>query len=143
MGTVKEIDLKLKKGAGAISDVSDLLGANSVHIIAFCTGTEKDKTKLRFVANDPEKAVNVLKTAGYNIAVKDVMACEIPRHAGGLNAVLKSLKVAGIPVDYAYPCIGTGEISALILGVGSMDKALKAMADNWIRVLGEELYHLQ
>ena len=133
----------LKKEPGALSDVIDLLGANGVNILAFCAGTEKDKMKLQFVANDPEKAVNVLKTAGYKIAVQEVMACEIPQHAGGLNAVLKPLKAAGIHIDYAYLCIGTDEISALIIGVESMDKAMKVMADNWIRVLGEELYHLQ
>ena len=143
METVKEIDLMLKKGPGALSDVSDLLGANGVNIIAIYACTEKDKMKLQFVANDPEKAVNVLKTAGYKVEVKEVMACEAPRHPGGLNAVFKSLKVAGINVDYTYPCIGTGDISVLILGVESMDKALQVMEDNWIRVLGEELYHLQ
>ena len=143
METVKEIDVMLKKGPDALSGVSDLLGANGVNIIAFYACTEKDKMKLQLVANDPDKAVNVLKTAGYKVAVNEVMACEIPRHAGGLNAVLKPLKVAGIPVDHAYPCIGTGAVSTLILGVGSVEEALKVMAAQWIRVLGEELYHLQ
>ncbi len=142
MKTVKQIDLLLKNEPGSLSAVSDLLGANGINIIAFYVVTEKDEGKLHFVSNDPERAMNVLKTAGYRIQKKNVIACETPNHPGGLNAVLKPLKIAGINVDYIYPCIGTGDISVLILGVGPVEKALKVMEGNWIRVLGEELYHI-
>jgi hypothetical protein len=142
MTTVKEIYLILKNEPGQLSTVSDLLGANGVNIIAFYVSTVKDKGTLRFVANDPEKAINVLKTAGYKIEVNEVIACETPRHPGGMNAVLKPLKSAHINVDYIYPCIGTGDITVLIMGVRSLEKALKIMEDNWIRALGDELYNI-
>lgn len=142
MTTVKEIYLVLKNEPGQLSTVSDLLGANGINIIAFYVSTVKDKGTLRFVANDPEKAINVLKTAGYKIEVNEIIACETPHHPGGMNAILKPLKSANINVDYIYPCIGTGDITVLIMGVGSVEKALKLMQDNWIRVLGDELYNI-
>jgi hypothetical protein len=71
-----------------------------------------------------------------------VIACETPHHPGGMNAILKPLKSANVNVDYIYPCIGTGDITVLIMGVGSIEEALKLMQDNWIRVLGDELYHI-
>jgi hypothetical protein len=86
--------------------------------------------------------MNVMKTAGYDIETKDVIACVVPHHPGGLNAVLKPLKLAKINVDYIYPYIGGGEITVLILGVESVNKALKVLKDNWIRTLGSELYHM-
>ena len=142
MTTVKEIYLILKNEPGQLSTVSDLLGANGVNIIAFYVSTVKDKGTLRFVANDPERAINVLKTAGYKIEVNEVIACEIPHHPGGMNAILKPLKSANINVDYIYPCIGTGDVTVLIMGVGSVEEALNLMKDNWIRVLGDELYNI-
>ena len=142
MKTVKQIDLLLKNESGTLSMVSELLGANGINIIAFYVTTEKDEGRLHFVANDPDKAVNVLKTAGYKIDEQDVIACETPHHPGGLNAVLKPLKAAKINVDYIYPCIGTGETTVLILGVGPLKEAVTIMEDNWIRVLGSELYHI-
>lgn len=142
MKTVKQIDLWLKNEPGTLSAVSDLLGANGINIIAFYVATEKDEGRLHFVANDPVKAINILKTAGYKIEVQDVIACETPHHPGGLNAVLKPLKEANINVDYIYPCIGTGDITVLTLGVGPVEQALKVMEENWIRVLGDELYHI-
>ncbi len=142
MKTVKQIDLKLKNEPGTLSTLSELLGSNGINIIAFYVVTEEDVGKLHFVANDPEKALNVLKTAGYQLEVNDVLACVTPHHPGGLNAVLKPLRTAGINVDYIYPCIGTGDITVLIVGTKRLEQAHNIMQENWIRVLGEELYRM-
>ena len=142
MKVVKQIELSLEHEPGTLSAVSDLLGGNGVNIIAFYVAAENDKGKLRFVANDPDRAVNVLKTAGYKVKTNDVIACQTPHHPGGLNAVLKPLQKANVNVDYIYPCIGTGKDTFLILGVAQLKQTLKIMEDNWIRVLGDELYNV-
>ena len=142
MKVVKQIELSLEHEPGTLSAVSDLLGGNGVNIIAFYVAAENDKGKLRFVANDPDRAVNVLKTAGYKVKTNDVIACQTPHHPGGLNAVLKPLQKANVNVDYIYPCIGTGKDTFLILGVAQLKQTLKVMEDNWIRVLGDELYNV-
>jgi hypothetical protein len=142
MKVVKQIELLLEHEPGSLSAVSDLLGGSGVNIIAFYVAAENDKGKLRFVANDPEKAMNVLKTAGYKVKASDVIACETPHHPGGLNAVLKPLQKANLNVDYIYPCIGTGKDTFLILGVAQLKQTLKVMEENWIRVLGDELYNV-
>ena len=142
MKVVKQIELSLEHEPGTLSAVSDLLGGNGVNIIAFYVAAENDKGKLRFVANDPDRAVNVLKTAGYKVKTNDVIACQTPHHPGGLNAVLKPLQKANVNVDYIYPCIGTGKDTFLILGVAHLKQTLKVMEDNWIRVLGDELYNV-
>jgi hypothetical protein len=135
MNTVKQIDIWLKNEPGTLSVVSDLLGENRVNIVAFYVTTQGSEGKLRFVANDPEKAINVLKSAGYKMKVKDVIACEVPHHPGGLKDV-------NINVDYFYPCIGTGDITVLILGVEPVKDALRVLNENWMRILGPELYHM-
>jgi hypothetical protein len=140
MKIVEEIDLSLKNRPGQLSEVSELLGANGINIIAIYVATEGDEGRFHFVANDPKKAVNVLRTAGYQLKTQEVIACETPHHPGGLNAVLKPLKEADINVDYIYPCIGTGNVTVLIIGLKPLKEALKIMEENWIRVLGSELY---
>ncbi len=143
MKTVKQIDLILKNEPGALSAVSDLLSATGINIIAFYIIPRMDEGELHFIVNDPDRAMNVLKTAGYKaVEINNVVACEMPGHPGGMNAVLKPLKAAHINVDYIYPCIGTGDITVLILGTGPVNDTLKALEDNWIRVLGDELYYI-
>ncbi len=142
MKTVKELSLVLKNEPGQLSNLSEVLGANGINIIAFYVATEGDEGFLRFVSNDPEKAINVLTSAGYEVSSNEVLACVTPHHPGGLNAVLKPLKNANINVDYIYPCIGTGDITVLIIGLRPIEEAYRIMGENWIRVLGEELYSM-
>ncbi len=142
MNTVRQIGHSLKNEPGALSEVSDLLGANGINIIAIYFKAQGKEGRLQFVANDPERAINVMKSAGYDIDVTDVIACVVPHHPGGLNAVLKPLRNARINVEYIYPCLGTGAMTVLILGVDSVSGALKILSENWIRIIGEELYHM-
>jgi hypothetical protein len=144
---VTEIDLTLKNEPGQLSLVSDILGSNGINIIAFYVSTRGKEGSLKFVANDPDKAITVLQSRGYTIKTGDVIACETPNHPGGLNSILKPLKKEGINVDYIYPCLsrlGTGSTAILILGVGSRDRkrTIAVLKDNWIKVLDEELYRL-
>jgi hypothetical protein len=142
MKTAEQIDLWLKNEPGKLSEVSGLLGANGVNILAFYVATEGGEGKLHFIADDPDRAMKILKTAGYRAESKEVIACEMPAHPGGLNAVLKPLKLANINLDYIYPCIGTGHETVLILGLERVNDAIKILEDNWIRILGDELYPL-
>lgn len=142
MNTVRQIGHSLKNEPGALSEVSDLLGANGINIIAIYFKAQGKEGRLQFVANDPERAINVMKSAGYDIDVTDVIACVVPHHPGGLNAVLKPLRNARINVEYIYPCLGTGAMTVLILGVDAVSRALTILGENWIRIIGEELYHM-
>jgi len=142
---VKEIDLTLKNEPGQLSMVSEILGANGIDIIAFYVCTEGEHGSLRFVANDPDRAITVLNVRGYQMKIEEAIACETPHHPGGLNSILKPLKKEGINVDYIYPClthIGTEGTAILILGVASQDRerTLSVLKENWIKVLNEELY---
>ncbi len=136
MKIVKQISLSLENKPGKLAEVSDILGANGVNITAFYVVAKAAQGVLNFVANDSEKAINILESNGYIIESQDVIACEAPNHPGGLNAVLKPLRDANINVDYLYPCIGMGELTILILGLDPIEKALKVLEENWIRVFG-------
>ena len=143
MKTVKQIELWLNNVPGQVSAVSDILSDNRIGIIACCCATtHEEKGLFYFVVNDPDKTVNVLQSAGYKTRTKQVIACEMPDHPGGMNVVLKLLKDADINLDYIYPCMGTGDITVVILGVGAIKKTLKIMENNWIRVWGDDLYHI-
>lgn len=143
--SVKEIDLILKNEPGQLSLVSDILGSNGISIIAFYAYSVGGEGGLKFIANDPDRAITVLQSRGYKMDVAEVIACETPNHPGGFNAILKSLKEAGINVDYVYPCLSsqtTNGTAILILGVASQDreKTLSVLRENWINVVDEDLY---
>jgi len=72
-----------------------------------------------------------------------VLAVETPDHPGGLIAVLKPLRSAGINVHYLYPHLGRVSNNAIvILGVDNTEEAQKVLQQNWVRTLGKEVYSI-
>jgi len=145
MKTVEEIVVRLENRPGTLSAVSELLGSNAINILALTVRTNGDEGVMSFVPSDPVRAQNILRSAGYEITTQDIIAAETPSHPGGLNAVLKPLKLADINVEYLYSCIGSagcGERTILLLGVSDVPKAYEALKEQWIKLYGEELYTL-
>jgi hypothetical protein len=128
---------------GMLSKVSEILGNEGVNIRAISVADTADISTVRFVVDDPTKAINILTTNGFALKETDVLAVETPDHPGGLNAVLRPLKDASINVHYLYPYLGRASDQAIvILGVDKIEETEKVLKQNWVRTLGKELYNL-
>jgi len=129
---VKQISVSLENVPGKLSEVSDYLGENGINIIALSIADTADISAVRFVANDPDKAINVLRTHGYSIKTTDVLAVEGSQPPGGLNANSENLsKRFRLMSVYLYTCLGAGEKTVLIVGVDKMDEAIQVLKKNW------------
>ncbi len=138
---IKQISIVLDNVPGAMSHVSEILGREGVNIRAISVADTSDISTVRFVVDDPVKAVNILKANGFSTKETDVLAVETPDHPGGLNAVLKPLKAANINVHYLYPHLGrVGGQAVVILGVDKLEEAQKVLQQNWVKTLGKEVY---
>jgi hypothetical protein len=123
--------------------VSECLGKEGVNIRAISVADTSDISTVRFVVDDPVKAVNVLKSHGYSPKETEVIAVETPDHPGGLNAVLKPLREAQVNVLYLYPFLGRiSDQAILIVGVDKIKEAQEVLQKNWVRVLDKEIYTL-
>ena len=142
--SVKQISISLENVPGKFLEVSERLGAEGINIRAISVADTSDVSTVRFVADDPEKCTNVLRSHGYAIKETDVIAVEVPDHPGGLQAVLKPLKGASINVHYLYPFLGRGESGQpiVILGVDRTEEAIKVLKKNWVHTFGKEIYTL-
>jgi hypothetical protein len=142
--SVKQITVQMPNQPGALSNLSTMLGAAGVNIIAFfvSTSTPTGTGLLRCVTNNPDKAVNVCASKGMEPEVNEVVAAVTPHHPGGLNAVLKPIQEIGVNIEYLYPCLNTGEETVLILGMKEIDKVTEALKKNWIKLYDEELYQM-
>jgi len=144
MKTVREIALTLENRPGRLSEISELLGANGINILALTVRTEGEVGTLHIVVPEPERVINILHSAGYSPTVQEILAAVAPHHPGGLNAILKPLKRVGVNVEYLYSCIGGqrandgGTINSP--GGRRSAKAYDALSREWIQLFGEELY---
>ena len=140
---IKQLSVSLDNVPGSLSTISELLGREGVNIRAISVADTSDISTVRFVVDDPEKAKNILTGNGHSPKETDVLAVETPDHPGGMNAVLKPLKAAGINVHYLYPHLGRIDNNAIvILGVDKTEEAQKVLAQNWVKTLGREVYNV-
>ncbi len=140
---ISQITLTLNNKPGKLSGISELMGSESLNIRAISVVDQGEKSIIRFIVEDPEKATNALAAQNYEYSVARVLAVEVPDHSGGLSAVLKPLKEQEINVDYMYPAIGRhGNNAILIIGTKDIEKAAEVLPANYIHLLGEEVYHL-
>ncbi|MFH1087489.1 MAG: amino acid-binding protein [Chloroflexota bacterium] len=141
---VKQISISLDNVPGKLLAVSEFLGVEGINIRAISVADTSDISTVRFVTDSPEKTVNVLRSHSYAVKETEVIAVEVPDHPGGLQAVLKPLRAAGINVLYLYPYLGRGDSKQpiCIIGVDRTAEAIEALKRNWMRTFGNEIYAL-
>ena len=141
---VKQISVSMDNAPGKLLDVSQVLGTEGINIRAISVADTSDISTVRFVADDPKKTINVLKSHGYSVKETDVIAMEVPDHPGGLQAILRPLKRAHINVLYLYPYLGRGGSgqAIIIVGVDKAKEAIEVLKSNWVHIFGKEIYTL-
>ncbi|MDD5289337.1 MAG: hypothetical protein PHY28_09545 [Dehalococcoidales bacterium] len=142
--SVIQISVSMENSPGKFLAISESLGVEGINIRAISVADTSDISTVRFVTDDPQKTVNVLRSHGYSIKETEVLAIEVPDHPGGLQAVLKPLKAADINVLYLYTYLGRGESGQpiVIIGVNKTNKALEVLKKNWVHTFGSEIYTL-
>ncbi len=140
---IKQLSVVLKNLPGILTDLSEILGREGVNIRAISVADTSDVSTVRFVVDDPEKALNILKGHDFSVYQTEVLAVETPDHPGGLNAVVKPLKDAEINIHFLYPFLGrTSNQAIVILGVDKIEEAENVLKRNWVHIIGKELYNL-
>ena len=140
---IKQLSVVLKNEPGMLCDLSEVLGKEGVNIRAISVADTSEVSTVRFVVDDPTKAMNILKGHDYSVYETDVLAVETPDHPGGLTAVVRPLRDADINVHYLYPYLGRMSDQAIvILGVDKIEEAQAVLKKHWVHMLGKEIYNL-
>jgi len=109
MANVKQIsvfvDNKPNQAAGAMRVIKE----NGINLRALSLADTADFGIVRFIANDTDKAVDILKAAGYAVNVTEVVAISIPDTPGQLSRVLDALGNDNVNVEYMYSFLGTSD----------------------------------
>ena len=140
---IKQITVQIENSPGKLSALSELLGEEHVNILGIAVSETADFSVVRFIADFPDKAYNVLSSHNFMVRITKVIAVEVPDHPGGLNAIMKPFKENNINVHYLYAHLRKKQDNSIILlRVDDNEKALEVLKKNWVTILGEEVYHL-
>ena len=136
---VKQISVFLENTTGALATMTGLLGKNGIDLIAMSIADTEHYGILRTIVSDTDKAVQVLKDAGYTVKLTDVLAVSVPDRPGGLNDVLEALADEEIGINYVYSFVrSTGSHAMVIFRVNNLEAAERLFAKHDVQVLSQE-----
>ena len=138
MANVKQIsvfvDNKPNQAAGAMRVIKE----NGINLRALSLADTADFGIVRFIANDTDKTVDILKAAGYAVNVTEVVAISIPDTPGQLSRVLDALGNDNVNVEYMYSFLGTSDRAvSLVIRVDDNAHASDVLTKNGIIQLTE------
>ncbi len=132
---VKQFSVFAENRLGRLHDLTALLKAHEVHVMAITVLDTTDSAIVRFVVDDPDLARELLVNNDFPYVENDVLAAEITDESE-LRDVLAALFEAEINIHYVYSFIKRPEgRSALAMNVEDADVAAQALARRGFRIL--------
>ena len=137
--TVEQISVFVENRSGQLGDVTRVLEEANINIRALSLSDTTDFGVLRLMADDTEKARNVLSRAGFTVGSTPVVAVDVADRPGGLGRVLAVLSEHGINVEYLYAYTQRESTRAtIIFRFDRTEESVNVLQQRGIRVLGPE-----
>lgn len=99
---VKQLSVFLENSKGRLASMTRALGDAGIDLLALSIADTTSFGILRAIVDDTDKAMAVLKEAGYTVNTTEVLAVLVPDSPGGLAGVLGLLNDAHVNVEYLY-----------------------------------------
>ncbi len=132
---VKQFSVFTENRVGRLHDLTSLLKAHDVHIMALTVLDTTDCAIDRLIVDDPEKARELMVNNDFPYAECSVLAVEITDESQ-LTGVLAALLEAEINIHYIYSFMKRPEgRSALAINTEDLDVAAQALASRGFKVL--------
>lgn len=126
---VTQVSVFLDNRPGRLASMTKILGENHINIQALYVADTTDYGILRMIVDDPDKAKNVLKEAGFTAKRTEVLAVKMSDIPGGLHNVVTVLSDNGIDIEYIYAYTGRGdeEQASVVMKVSDVEKAVELL----------------
>jgi hypothetical protein len=138
MANVRQISVFLDNKPNQLTGVMKLLKENNINIRALSIADTKDFGILRMIANDTDKAADILRKASYAVADTEIVAISIPDTPGQLSRVLDILGADNVNIEYLYAFLGKSDKSvSFVIRVDDNNNAASALEKGGIIQLTE------
>jgi hypothetical protein len=89
--TLREISLTLPNRPGALAGVARALAKERINLAAISVDSSSGKGRVRLIVNDPDRTTVLLRSAGYEVDVREMIAVRLEDRAGSFLRVLETL----------------------------------------------------
>ena len=120
--TIKQLSIFIENRGGTLIKVLDLLSKGGIQIIASTIADTKDYGIYRVLCDKPAQAYLILREAGVNVQLSDVIALSIDDAPGRAAEVVSVLSAAGVDILYMYSFLWKGK-GVLVMRTDPIEKA--------------------
>jgi hypothetical protein len=89
--TLREISLTLPNRPGTLAGVARTLAKARINVAGISVDSSTGRGRVRLIVSDPDRAVPLLETAGYDPEVREMLAVRLEDRAGSFLRVLEGL----------------------------------------------------
>lgn len=137
---IRQLSVFLENKKGTLHEITDVLSKADIDLRSMCIADTSDYGIVRIIADNPNKAKQVLESAGHVSNIREVTAFAVPDCPGGLAKVLSILEQNNVDIEYMYALVTriAGKAYA-VMRTNDDKKTEKILADNSIELLDESL----
>lgn len=126
--SVKQISVFIENKKGALAEVTKFMAEHDINLKALSIADTQDFGILRIITDNPDRARDVLRDAGYTAVATSVLAVAIEDKPGSMATVLDVLNDADVAVEYTYAFMSSAPGKAyMIFRVDNNEKATNAL----------------
>lgn len=134
---VRQFSVFAENRVGRLNELVSVLQSNDVHIMALTILDTIDTAIIRFVVDDPDKAMNLMSQHGFAYHETEIVAVEFSQESD-LKGVLAALLEAEVNIHYIYSFIKRPEgKSAIVLNVEDPEVAAQSVNHRGFKVLNQ------
>lgn len=138
---IKQISVFLENVPGALRELTALLSKGGIDIRELSVADTQSFGIVRLIvkADAIDRAMELLKAAGYMARINHVICAEIDDAPGGLCGLLSVIEENHLSVEYMYSCRRTAEGRALmVLRLSEQDRGAQALRARGVRIHTQE-----
>ena len=133
---ITQISSFIENRPGRLHAACAALAAQGVNIHALSLADTAQFGILRLIVADPIACKSALEGAGYVAKETEVVAVEIPDHAGGLAEILAKADEAELNIEYMYAfSTAPGQQAVVIFRFSDPDRALAELQQRGLNVV--------
>ena len=135
---IKQLSVFVENKQGSLHEITDALAKANINLRSMSVADTSNYGIVRIIADDPNKAKELLDKEGHAANIRLVNAFAVPDQPGGLAKVLNLLEGNGVNIEYMYALITTESGKAYsVMRTGNTEETDKILTENGIELLDE------
>lgn len=129
MTTVQQLSIFVENKSGTLLHVLELFKEAKIQLVASTISDTVEYGIYRIICTEPQRALEVLKTAGISANVSEVFAITLDNVPGRAADAMRLISNAGIGISYLYSFMLSGK-GILIFRTDNAEKTNQVIQEN-------------